>query len=98
MLEKEMKKRFNENKKRLIGRAKEELESAEEMQVVITENGMLVNGGGASILAGVCCLIEKLNKEGIPSRIIEEAVHEAISGKDETEQLKDLFKELLDRL
>lgn len=98
MLDKEMKKKFNEGKKKLTERAKEELEKAKEMQIVITENGMLVNGGAVSVLAGVCCLIEKLNKDGIPSEVIEEAVSEALSGKDEKEQLVELFREMLDRL
>lgn len=98
MLKKEMEKKFNENKKELIGRAKEELEKAKELQIVITENSLLANGGATSILAGVCCLIEKLNKDGIPSEIIEDAVNEAISGKSEKEQLEELFKDILDRL
>ncbi len=98
MLDKKMEKEFKENKKELIEKAKLALEEAEEVQLVITENSLLANGGAVSLLACVCCLLEKLNRSGLPSDVIEKAVKEATSGKSDKEQIQELFEKLIDRL
>lgn len=94
----ENKERFKEGKANIVKKSKEVLEEAEELQLVITEKSLLANGTAAALLAGVCTLIEKMNREGLPKDVIMSAMDSATNGKSDKEQLQELFEELIDRL
>ena len=94
----ENKERFKDGKANIVKKSKKVLEEAEEVQLVITEKSLLANGTAASLLACVCTLVEKLNREGLPKDVIMSAMDSATSGKSDKEQLQELFEELIDRL
>ena len=94
----ETEERFKEGKADVVKRAKKVLEDAEQVQLVITEKSLLANGTAASLLACVCTLVEKLNREGLPKDVIMDAMESATSGKSDKEQLQELFDKLIDRL
>lgn len=96
--EKEALESFNNGKPTIVKKAKKVLEDAEQVQLVITEKSLLANGTAISLLACVCTLVEKMNREGLPKDVIMAAMDSATSGKSDKEQLQELFEKLIDRL